>query len=107
MEIFFFWFVFAIGVGVIASSRGRDGFGWFCLAMLISPLIAVVIVALIPSLKAAPGAPTPRTHVKCPDCAELVLAEARVCKHCGCRLVPASEQDTVRPAAPGSTASPG
>lgn len=32
--------------------------------------------------------PTPDTHVKCPDCAELVLKEARVCKHCGCRLVP-------------------
>lgn len=98
MEIFFFWFIFAIGVGVIASSRGRDGFGWFFLAMVISPIIAVVIVALIPSLKPVPGAPNPRTHVKCPDCAELVLAEARVCKHCGCRLVPASEQ---RMSAPG------
>jgi len=26
--------------------------------------------------------------VKCPDCAELVRREARVCKHCGCKLVP-------------------
>jgi len=33
-------------------------------------------------------APTPETHVKCPDCAELVRREARVCKHCGCRLIP-------------------
>lgn len=32
--------------------------------------------------------PTPETHVKCPDCAELVRREARVCKHCGCRLIP-------------------
>lgn len=32
--------------------------------------------------------PTPETHVKCPDCRELVLNEARVCKHCGCKLVP-------------------
>lgn len=31
---------------------------------------------------------TPQTHVKCPDCAELVKKEARVCKHCGCKLVP-------------------
>jgi len=23
---------------------------------------------------------------KCPDCAETVLADARVCKHCGCRF---------------------
>lgn len=32
--------------------------------------------------------PSPLSHVKCPDCAELVLKEARVCKHCGCRLIP-------------------
>lgn len=32
--------------------------------------------------------PTPDTHVKCPDCAELVRREARVCRHCGCRLIP-------------------
>lgn len=28
------------------------------------------------------------THVRCPDCAELVLTEARKCKHCGCVLKP-------------------
>lgn len=32
--------------------------------------------------------PTPDTHIKCPDCAELILKDARVCKHCGCRLAP-------------------
>ena len=31
---------------------------------------------------------SPRTHVKCPDCRELVQKDARVCKHCGCKLVP-------------------
>ena len=32
--------------------------------------------------------PTPGTHVACPDCRELVLKNARVCKHCGCKLIP-------------------
>lgn len=32
--------------------------------------------------------PTPETHVKCPDCRELVRADANVCKHCRCKLVP-------------------
>lgn len=32
--------------------------------------------------------PTPETHVKCPDCAELIKREARICKHCGCKLIP-------------------
>lgn len=33
--------------------------------------------------------PNPRTHVRCPDCQELVLKEARKCKHCGTALTPA------------------
>lgn len=32
--------------------------------------------------------PTPDTHVLCPDCREPVRKDARVCKHCGCRLIP-------------------
>ncbi len=97
MEFFFFWLIFAIVVAIIAGSRGRSGFGWFLLAMVISPLLAVLLVALLPSLKAAPDAPTPETHVKCPDCAELVLKDARKCKHCGSALVPASEQSKPPP----------
>ena len=31
---------------------------------------------------------SPDTHVKCPDCRELVLKDARKCKHCGCTLTP-------------------
>ena len=48
---------------------------------------ALVAVLVMQNLK---NVPTPETHVKCPDCRELVLAEARVCKHCGCKLVPSS-----------------
>lgn len=29
---------------------------------------------------------TSHTHIKCPECAELVLKEAKKCKHCGCSL---------------------
>lgn len=32
--------------------------------------------------------PTTETHVKCPECAELVRREARKCKHCGSALAP-------------------
>lgn len=35
--------------------------------------------------------PTPETHVKCPDCRELVLKDAKKCKHCGTALVPSSD----------------
>lgn len=35
-----------------------------------------------------PAAPSPDTHVRCPDCAELVLRQAKVCRHCQCKLTP-------------------
>lgn len=90
MEIVLGWLVFAVVVGIIASSRGRSGFSWFLLACVLSPILAVILVALMPSKKAPSGEelPSPRTHIKCPDCKELVIKDARVCKHCGCRLVP-------------------
>lgn len=47
------------------------------------------VAALVWSYKSAEGAapaPTKKTHTRCPDCAELVLREANVCKHCGKQL---------------------
>jgi hypothetical protein len=89
MEFVVFWLLCAIVVGVIAGSRGRSGFGWFLLACIISPLLAVILVlALGSATKADSNAPTALTHVKCPDCREFVLRDARKCKHCGASLVP-------------------
>jgi len=47
--VILFYLIFCFAVGFIASQRGRSGFGWFLLSVLISPLLAVIIVALIPS----------------------------------------------------------
>ena len=47
MEFAFFWFAFAVVVGVAANARGRDGVGWFILALIISPLIAVLLVLVM------------------------------------------------------------
>ncbi len=38
--------------------------------------------------KADPDAPDPRTHVRCPDCRELVRHDATKCRHCGAALQP-------------------
>ena len=32
--------------------------------------------------------PNEDTHLKCPDCRELIFKDARKCKHCGCKLIP-------------------
>lgn len=86
------WFGLSIAVAILASNKGRSGFLWFLLAIVISPLLALIFCAVSKNLTQTVGrnAPTPFTHVKCPDCAELVLAEAKVCKHCGAKLIPIS-----------------
>lgn len=89
MELIFFWLLLSLAVGIWASNKGRSGFGWFLLAIIISPLLAGIFLAVSTNRSVqAETRPTTATHVKCPDCAELILKEAKVCKHCGCRLVP-------------------
>ncbi|MCQ2339567.1 MAG: SHOCT domain-containing protein [Paludibacteraceae bacterium] len=47
MGIFLGWLILSIIVACIASSKGRSGFGWFCLSMLISPLISLIILLCV------------------------------------------------------------
>lgn len=35
MEYLFFWVVLTALIGIIASNRGRSGFGWFIIALLL------------------------------------------------------------------------
>ena len=87
MEIVFVWLVFSALVGFFAGQRGRSGLGWFLFSLILSPLLGLLFVAVLTDKKAAAG-PSPKTHVRCPDCRELVLKDARKCKHCGCALLP-------------------
>jgi hypothetical protein len=92
-SLIFFWLFFAVLVGVLAQKRGRMGFGWFILAVMFSPLLIGLLVLVLgdaagSKASGAGGAPTPETHVRCPDCRELVFMDARKCKHCGTALVP-------------------
>lgn len=50
------------------------------------------------------AAPSPKTHVNCPDCRELVRKDARKCKHCGTALVP-TVSELGAPQPPGTTPS--
>ncbi len=84
MEFLVIWLVCGIIAAVIAMNKGRSGCGWFLVGVLLGPL--GIILALVVS--------EDKTEVekrnmqsgemkKCPFCAELVLKEAVVCKHCG------------------------
>ena len=48
MAFFFFWVAFSIAVGMFASvRRSRNGFGWFIIAIIISPLLAGTFAAIL------------------------------------------------------------
>jgi hypothetical protein len=59
MEFLIFWFLFAIVVGIAASSRGRSGFGWFLLSCLISPLLGLILVLVLAKNEPRRGDPPP------------------------------------------------
>lgn len=88
MEFVVIGLVVCVMVGVAANARGRSGLGWFALSLLVTPLIAGLLLLLMPVLRPGTNTPTPLTHVKCPDCRELVLKDASRCKHCGITLIP-------------------
>jgi hypothetical protein len=46
--IVIFWLILAIIVGAAANARGRSGAGWFILAVVVSPLIAVLMLLAFP-----------------------------------------------------------
>lgn len=84
--IYLFWLGCAFLCWIVANSKARTAGIWLLLGLFLGPL-ALLAVGLMPSIARADG-PTSRTHVKCPDCRELVLKDANICKHCRCKLVP-------------------
>ncbi len=47
MEFFLFWLILSIVAGAYANSKNRSGFGWFLLSILLSPIITLIILAIL------------------------------------------------------------
>jgi hypothetical protein len=67
--------VFGIVASVIAYGKGRNSLGWFLAGCAIGPF--ALIVALLPAV------PADGRYVRCLACAEVIQADATVCRHCG------------------------
>lgn len=86
--IFVVWLIFAILVGAYASSKGRSGIGFFLIAVILSPLIGFIIALVVSPIREHTEARAIDSGdlKKCPNCAELVKTEAKLCKHCRSEL---------------------
>jgi hypothetical protein len=80
VEIFIVWLALSIVAGIIAAKKGRSGFGFFVLSLLLSPLIG--IPAALVTKTSEQGLIARGEMKKCPYCAELIKAEANICRFC-------------------------
>lgn len=74
------WIIFAFAVGFYAASRGRRRMLWALLALFVSPLIALIILAVLPV--STEGLILAGKHKKCPECGDIVPADANICLFC-------------------------
>ena len=66
------WLILMIVTGVLASRRDRSVIGWLLLALIFTPIVILVLLAL-----------PDRSLKTCPDCAEEVKRDAQICRFCG------------------------
>ena len=72
----------SIGVAWAAGQRGRSTAGFFLLSAFFSFLVALLFLIALPSAKhESPDGLQEIT--RCPNCAENILLDASLCKHCG------------------------
>jgi hypothetical protein len=76
--------VFGFFSSFIAKEKGRDTGGWFFLGFLFS-ILAIFALIAIPKHQVSSSNNISKIK-KCPDCAEEIKYEAKVCRFCGKRF---------------------
>jgi hypothetical protein len=92
--IFIGWFVLCGAVGKYAENKGRNGIGIFFLSFFLSPLVGfVVALAMSPNEKNVAAA---QGKKRCPECAEFVQPDAKICRFCQHKFTEAEQLAATR-----------
>jgi hypothetical protein len=78
-----FWLVMAVVTALIANSRGKSAGAWFAYSLLIWPVALVHVLLTPPTRDAVVARAQEQGRRACPHCAEMIMAEAKVCRFCG------------------------
>ena len=79
------WLIGVIAVAISASQKGKSALWWAVIAIATTPPMAAMLLLIALTTPAA-DPPSATSHVRCPDCRELIRRDATVCKCCGCKL---------------------
>jgi hypothetical protein len=89
-----FWFLYkSMWIWALVSlilAIFTSGLSWFVMPFFANGLHSkgLIKAGWLTSAAAKETMVSPETHVRCPECRELVRSDARKCKHCGTSLVP-------------------
>jgi hypothetical protein len=82
MEVIFIAMLLGLIPGMIASGKGRNGFGWWLFGTLLFVLALPASLLISPTPDAFERKKREEGRVPCPQCAEFIMAAAKVCPFC-------------------------